>query len=38
MHRDVNNLCAKAAYGRYGQVQADRVQYPTDRSSAPTRA
>jgi putative transposase len=29
-HRDVNgasNICSKAAYGRYGQVQADRVKY-----------
>jgi putative transposase len=29
-HRDVNgsdNLCSKGAYGRYGQVQADRVKY-----------
>jgi putative transposase len=29
-HRDVNgsnNICSKAAYGAYGQVQADRVKY-----------
>lgn len=30
VHRDVNgsaNICSKAAYGRYGQVQANRVKY-----------
>jgi putative transposase len=30
MHRDVNgsaNICSKAAYGRYGQAQADVVKY-----------
>ena len=30
VHRDVNgsaNACSKAAYGRYGQVQADRIKY-----------
>jgi len=30
VHRDVNgsaNICSKAAYGRYGQVQADAVKY-----------
>src|SRR5262249_32955105 len=29
-HRDVNgsaNICSKAAFGRYGQVQADAVKY-----------
>jgi putative transposase len=30
VHRDVNgsaNICSKAAYGRYGRVQADTVKY-----------
>ena len=30
LHRDVNganNICSKAAFGRYGQVQADTVKY-----------
>jgi transposase len=30
VHRDVNgasNICSKAAYGRYSQVQADTVKY-----------
>jgi putative transposase len=30
VHRDVNgsaNICSKAAYGRYGQVQTDAVKY-----------
>jgi putative transposase len=30
LHRDVNganNICSKAAHGRYGQVQADTVKY-----------
>ena len=30
IHRDINganNICSKAAYGVYGQVQADTVKY-----------
>jgi putative transposase len=30
IHRDVNgsaNSCSKAAYGKYGQIQADRITY-----------
>lgn len=44
LHRDVNgasNICSKAAFGAYGQVQADAVKYLRPigyRSSAPTRA
>ena len=42
MHRDVNgasNICSKAVYGAYGQIQADAVKYLRPIGVAPvTRA
>ena len=42
IHRDVNgsaNICSKAAYGRYSQIQADRIKYLRPIGVAPlTRA